>query len=200
MISKKKKKKKKGLRQNSEWFFSQVSQVQTSEGGLFSYGGGLFSIFHRKSASKAQNTCVFAYFTSQWGRLEPPPPPPWLRYWMNCINCLSSRSRINSNSLLKRCWVCLTDQYACQTAILHLISWVNFLAILWVDEKCKQYLNFTTYPHYVLWRNECPLISTWEANQNCKCILTFWDTLYNSANMSQKFRITIKYNTSNKLF
>ena len=42
---KKKKKKKKGLRQNSEWFFSQVSQVQTSEGGLFSYGEGYFPFF-----------------------------------------------------------------------------------------------------------------------------------------------------------
>ena len=52
-------------------------------GGLFSYGGG--AIFHRKSASKAQKTCDFAYFTSQWGGLEPPRPPSgyatgW-RYW-----------------------------------------------------------------------------------------------------------------------
>ena len=44
--------------------------------------GGLFSIFYRKSASKAQKTCDFAYFTTQWGGLEPPPPPPWLRYWL----------------------------------------------------------------------------------------------------------------------
>ena len=57
--------------------FLPISQVQTYEGGLFSYGGGgLFSIFHRKSASKAQKTCDFASFTSQWGGLEPPPPPP----------------------------------------------------------------------------------------------------------------------------
>ena len=49
-------------------------------GGLFSIGEGLFSIFHIKSASKAQKACDFAYFTSQWGGLEsppaPPPPPP----------------------------------------------------------------------------------------------------------------------------
>ena len=44
--------------------------------------GGLFSIFHQKSASKAPKTCNFAYFTSQWGGLEPPPRPPWLRYWV----------------------------------------------------------------------------------------------------------------------
>ena len=37
-------------------------------------GGGLFSIFHIKSASKAPKTGDFAYFTSQWGGLEPPCP------------------------------------------------------------------------------------------------------------------------------
>ena len=77
MISKKKKKKKKkGLRQNSRRFFSQnFASSNVSGGALFAWGG-LFSIFHRKSASKAQKTCDFAYFTSQWGGLEPPPPPP----------------------------------------------------------------------------------------------------------------------------
>ena len=73
---KKKKKKKKGLRQNSRQFFFQNFASSNVSGGLFSHGGGLFSIFHRKSASKAQKTCDFAYFTSQWGGLEPPPPPP----------------------------------------------------------------------------------------------------------------------------
>ena len=38
--------------------------------------GGLFSIFHKKSASKAPKTCDFAYFTSQWGGSSPPHPPP----------------------------------------------------------------------------------------------------------------------------
>ena len=38
--------------------------------------GELFSIFHQKSASKAPKTCDFAYFTSQWRRLELPRPPP----------------------------------------------------------------------------------------------------------------------------
>ena len=70
--------KKKGLRQNSEWFFSQFRKFKRLRGGSFRMGG-LFSIFHRKSASKAQKTCVFAYFTSKWGGLE---PPPWLRYWL----------------------------------------------------------------------------------------------------------------------
>ena len=37
--------------------------------------GGLFSVFHKKSASKAQKTCYFAYSTSQWGGSSLPPPP-----------------------------------------------------------------------------------------------------------------------------
>ena len=69
------KKKKKGLRQNSGRFFSQFRKFKRLRGGSFRMGG-LFSIFHGKSASKAQKTCDFAYFTSQWGGLEPPPPPP----------------------------------------------------------------------------------------------------------------------------
>ena len=60
--------------------FRPKSEIQTFEGGLFSYGGGLFSIFHQKSVSKALKTCDFAYFTSQWGGSSPPPAPPWLRY------------------------------------------------------------------------------------------------------------------------
>ena len=67
--------KKKGLRQNSGRFFTQFRKFKRLRGALFVWGG-LFSIFHRKSASKAQKTCFFAYFTSQWGGLEPPPPPP----------------------------------------------------------------------------------------------------------------------------
>ena len=71
---KKKKKKKKGLRQNSRrFFFQNFASSNVSGGALFAWGG-LFSIFHRKSASKAQKTCDFAYFTSQWG--GPPRPPP----------------------------------------------------------------------------------------------------------------------------
>ena len=86
-----KKKKKQGLHRNWDWFFGQnrkkkkrsspklrlifrpKSEIQTFQGGCFSLGGGLFSIFHKKSASKPPKTCDFAYFTSQWGGLEPPP-------------------------------------------------------------------------------------------------------------------------------
>ena len=59
--------------------FRPIRKFRRLRGGCFRMGG-LFSIFHIKSASKAQKTCDFAYFASQWGGLEPPPPPPWLRY------------------------------------------------------------------------------------------------------------------------
>ena len=36
--------------------------------------GGLFSIFHKKSALKAPKTCDFAFFTNQWGGSSPPTP------------------------------------------------------------------------------------------------------------------------------
>ena len=68
-------KKKKRSSPKIRAIFLPISQVQTYEGGSFRMGG-LFSIFHRKSASKAQKTCDFTYFTSQWGGLEPPRPPP----------------------------------------------------------------------------------------------------------------------------
>ena len=75
------KKKKKSPHRNWDRFFGQIRKFKRLRGGCFPMGG-LFSIFHKKSASKAPKTCDFAYFTSQWGGLEPPPPPPppWLRY------------------------------------------------------------------------------------------------------------------------
>ena len=48
-------------------------------GGAVFEWGELFSIFYIKSASTAQKTFDFAYFTSQWGGSSPP-APPWLRY------------------------------------------------------------------------------------------------------------------------
>jgi len=77
------------------------------------------------------------------------------KFTINCINCSSSRNQINSKFhvvflLAKQqfcpeftCCVCLTDLFvSCQIAILRLISWVNLLVILWVDKKCKPYLNY----------------------------------------------------------
>ena len=72
----KKKKKKKMVFANIQGDFSPNFATSNVWGGALFVWGGLFSIFHRKSASKAQKTCDFASFTSQWGGLEPPPPPP----------------------------------------------------------------------------------------------------------------------------
>ena len=71
VVSKKKKKTRSSPK--LRLIFRPNSEIQTFEGRLFCYGG---AIFHKKSASKAPKTCDFAYFTSQWGGLEPPPPPP----------------------------------------------------------------------------------------------------------------------------
>ena len=81
-------KKKKGLHRNWDWFFGQNRKFKrffrpnhdmhfTTSAPNFLWGG-LFSIFHQKSALKPPKTCDFAYFTSQWEGLEPPPPrlPP----------------------------------------------------------------------------------------------------------------------------
>ena len=68
---KKKKRSSPQLRQ----IFRPKSEIQKFEGGLFSYGGGLLSIFRKKSPSKAPKTYDFAYFTSQWGARAPPAPP-----------------------------------------------------------------------------------------------------------------------------
>ena len=73
--SPKKKKKKKVFAKIQGDFSSNFTCSNVWGGALFEWGG-LFSISHRKSASKAQKTCDFAYFTSQWGGLEPPRPPP----------------------------------------------------------------------------------------------------------------------------
>ena len=103
MISKKIKKIKKRSSPKSRLLFRPISQIQTFEGGLFSNGGGLFSIFHRKSASKAQKACDFAYFTSQWGGARAPPPrPPWLRYWECRLVHHRHSGRISSVILAKR--------------------------------------------------------------------------------------------------
>ena len=49
-------------------------------GGLFFYGGGLFSIFHKNRPQKHQKLAIL--HTSQAnGGARAPPLPLWLRYW-----------------------------------------------------------------------------------------------------------------------
>ena len=61
---------------NFRWSPKKIGKSNVWEGAVFRWGGRLFSIFHQKSASKAPKTCDFAYFTSQWGAVAPPPAPP----------------------------------------------------------------------------------------------------------------------------
>ena len=75
---------KKGHRRIWNGFFGQNRKFRRffrSNHGIFGtqipLGGGLFSIFQQKSASKAPKTCDFEYFTSQWGGGR---APPWLHY------------------------------------------------------------------------------------------------------------------------
>ena len=98
VVSKKKKKKKKGLHRSCDWFFGQIRKFKRFRGAVFLWGG-LFSIFHTKSASKAPKTCDFAYFTSQWGGSSPPASPLatllYLSYWENTKVPPLSRPTVN---------------------------------------------------------------------------------------------------------
>ena len=60
--------------------FRPKSEIQTFKGGCFPLGG-LFSIFHKKSASNAPKTCDFAY---TYVTFTPPPPPPPPGYATGC--------------------------------------------------------------------------------------------------------------------
>ena len=75
-VSKKKKKK----------VFTEFETNFSAHIGNPNVWGGLFSIFHKKSASKPPKRCDFAYFTSQWGgaRARPPPLATLLLWWKGC--------------------------------------------------------------------------------------------------------------------
>ena len=68
---------------NSNAFSGRITTCTSQLRHPISFKGGLFSIFHQKSASKAPKTCDFAYFTSQWGKGSSPPPPPPLATLLN---------------------------------------------------------------------------------------------------------------------
>ena len=54
------------------WSLAKFGNSNVSGGAVFLWAG-LFSIFQKKSASKALKTCDFAYFTNQWGGARAPP-------------------------------------------------------------------------------------------------------------------------------
>ena len=73
-------KKKKVFAKIQSDFSSNFANSDVWGGALFVWGG-LFSIFHRKSASKAQKRAILHTSQANGGARAPPPPPPWLRYW-----------------------------------------------------------------------------------------------------------------------
>ena len=68
-------KKKKVFAEIESDFSAKFGNSNVSGGVVFLWRG-LFSIFHKKSASKALKTCNFEYFSSQWGARAPPASPP----------------------------------------------------------------------------------------------------------------------------
>ena len=74
-----KKKKKKRSSPKLRLIFRPISQIQTFEGGLFSYGGAIFN-FSQKIGLKSIKNMRFCILHEPMGGLEPPRAPPWLRY------------------------------------------------------------------------------------------------------------------------
>ena len=63
--------------------FRPKSEIQTFEGGaVFLWGGGLFSVFDKKSAwpQKHQKRAILHTSLANGGGSSPPAPPSWLRY------------------------------------------------------------------------------------------------------------------------
>ena len=75
--------------------FLPISQVQTYEGGLFSYGGAVFH-FPQKIGLKSTKNMRFCILYKPMGGARAPPAPPWLRYWVYLI-CLKYNSNFASN-------------------------------------------------------------------------------------------------------
>ena len=71
-----KKKKKKKKKKVFAKIFLPISQVQTFEGGLFSYGGGYFPFFTENRPQKHKKHAFLHTSQANGGGSSPPPPPP----------------------------------------------------------------------------------------------------------------------------
>ena len=75
-LQKKKKKKKKVFAKIQGDFSSKISQVQTFEGGLFSYGGAIFRFFKKIGLKSTKNMRFCILHKPMGGARAPPPRPP----------------------------------------------------------------------------------------------------------------------------
>ena len=79
--SPKKKKKKKGLHQNSgRFFFQNFASLNVLGGALFAWGGAIFNFSQKIGLKSTKNMRFCILHKPMGGGLEPPRPPPWLRY------------------------------------------------------------------------------------------------------------------------
>ena len=73
--------KKKGLHRYRDWFFVQFRKFRRLRGAAFEWGGAIFH-FSQKIGLKSIKNMRFCLLHKPMGGLEPPRPPPWLRYWL----------------------------------------------------------------------------------------------------------------------
>ena len=81
MVSKKKRFSPK-LRQ----IFRPISQIQTFEGGLFSYGGGYFQFFTKNRPQKHKKHAILHTSQANGGGSSPPRPPPPLATLLHIVH------------------------------------------------------------------------------------------------------------------
>ena len=89
--------KKKGLHPIWDSFFGPYRKSKRLRGAVFLWGGGAIFNFSQKIGLKTTKKVRFWILHKPMGGLEPPLPPPWLRYWMRVQTILKLLGEIQSN-------------------------------------------------------------------------------------------------------